>query len=169
MALFGTIAIAAGGYPDVTGQGTAGEAQVNVFSINTSLGRNAGMQFTADVGTGYIGEVTWKVDSVTSGGNYHVEVWSNSGNSPNAQLGGDSDNVNIAAGGVATFTWSSNKPLITDGSVYWLVLVPNVDSQDITLSICNAVAGFKTCRHNTITSMDATSEVNPSYDCIAGY
>lgn len=159
--------MAASALPDITGQGTVGQAQTTTFEISSTFGVNAGLKFTADQ-TGSVYQSLWSVSAVNSAGDFHVEVWSDSAGSPSAQIGGDSSTVNISTGGQKTFTWATNKPVLIDGTVYWLVLVMNTfAAANISLNACNAVAGFLTSRNNTITSLGA--EINPSYDWIAGY
>lgn len=63
----------------------------------------------------------------TPTGNIWVEIWSDNGSDlPNAQLGGDSNVVDVSTLGAAdgafvTFTWSSNLPPIVASTKYWLV------------------------------------------------
>ncbi|MCC4240389.1 choice-of-anchor R domain-containing protein [Thalassospira povalilytica] len=145
--------------------GTAGETQTNTAELNSGVGSNGGMQFTA-AASGDVTQATIDIDAVTTPGDYHLEIWSNSGNNPSAQIGADSSTVNIASAGVKTFTWSTGPDLVS-GTVYWIILVPE-GASNVTAAMCAAVSGFKSCRNNTITSLDASSEVNASLDFIFG-
>jgi hypothetical protein len=146
--------------------GTGAQAAAATAGLNSSFGKHGGMQFTA-VQSGTLTQATFNCGTVTTPGDYHVELWTNSGSSPGTKIGASSATVNISASGVKTFTWTSG-PSIASGTVYWIVLVSE-GSGDFTANICNAVTGYKSCRDNTITSLNAGSEVNPSYDFIFGF
>jgi len=148
-----------------TDDGTAGETQTNTAELNSGVGDHGGMQFTA-AASGSVVEATFQIQTVTTPGNYHVEIWSNSVNNPSAQVGSDSSSVNITTSGVKTFTWATG-PSLTSSTVYWAVLVPE-GASNVTASMCAAVSGFKSCRANVITSLNATSEINASLDFIFG-
>ncbi|PKR56335.1 hypothetical protein [Thalassospira lohafexi] len=148
-----------------TDDGTAGETGIDTAELSNATGANAGMQFSA-AASGSVVEATFDVLSVATPGNYHVEIWSNSGNSPSAQIGSDSASVNITTSGVKTFTWATG-PSVTASTVYWVVLVPE-GAYNITASTCATVAGFISCRDNTITSLATGSPINASRDLIFG-
>jgi len=160
---------AAGGYFSnlaTTASGTAGQAQTATASLDPGNGSRGGMQFTA-AQSGTISEATFSCGTVVTPGDCHVELWTDVSGSPGAKIGASSGTVNISTLGVKTFTWSSG-PSVVSGTVYWIVLVAE-GAGNFTANFCNAVAGYKSCRSNTITSMAAGSEVNPTYDWIFGF
>ena len=132
--------------------GTAAITQTTTRAYGTNDGVHPGFQFTATV-TGMVLSTTFDVAAVVSTQTWHAELWSNNAGSPGSQIGVDSDGVSVSAAGVATFTFAT-PPVITGGTVYWMVFQPGATAPDILSINCGAdTAGYGSGRNTTITSI----------------
>jgi hypothetical protein len=81
---------------------------------------------------------TINANAIFSAHNAHLEIWSNSGNSPSAQIGSDSDSVSVSSSGEKTVTFSTPVP-IGDVTTFWVVL--QADGGDVNYNRHGSVVG----------------------------
>lgn len=87
---------------------------------NVANRKHIGFKWTADE-SGDVKEVTFAVTTVTAPIAAVASIWTDSAGSPGVQAGNDSPVATITAGGTITFTFST-KPVIAQGTTYWVVL-----------------------------------------------
>ena len=71
--------------------------------------------------TGTLASLSFEVRTVSTGSNFHVELWSGTMTSPVSKVGSDTNTINITSTGKKTFTFST-EPDVTKGQVYWAVI-----------------------------------------------
>lgn len=81
---------------------------------------------------------TINANAIISAHNAHLEIWSNSGNSPSAQIGSDSDSVFVSSPGEKTVTFTTPVP-IADVTTFWVVL--QADGGDVNYNRHGSVVG----------------------------
>lgn len=81
---------------------------------------------------------TINANAITSAHNAHLEIWSNSGNSPSAQIGSDSDSVSVSSSGEKTVTFTTPVP-IADVTTFWVIQF--ADGGDVNYNRHTSVAG----------------------------
>ena len=98
------------------------ETQYNSSAIgNYASGSiHAGRRWIA-TRTGTLASLSFEVRTVSTGSNFHVELWSGTMTSPVSKVGGDTNTINITSTGKKTFTFST-EPDVTKGQVYWAVI-----------------------------------------------
>lgn len=74
-----------------------------------------------------VSQVIIEAVTVISAHNAWVEIWTDVSGSPGAQIGGDSDTVNVSTAGDKTFTWSGAEPEPLGD--FWVIL--QVDGGDV--------------------------------------
>ena len=72
---------------------------------------------------------TVNVNAVASAHNLWLEIWTDNGSgSPSAQLGVDSDSINVSSAGEKAITWTTPVPLLGN-TTFWIVM--QVDGGDV--------------------------------------
>lgn len=115
---------------------------------------HVGLRFSVAV-SGNVPQASVQIASVTAAFTAVARIYTNSGASPGAQVGLDSDPVAIDAAGVHTFTWST-KPGVTVGSVYWVIFSDSTldGTGSAAISLCaDQGAAYASGFHDTITSI----------------
>ena len=81
---------------------------------------------------------TINANAIISAHNAHLEIWSNSGNSPSAQIGSDSESVLVNSGGEKTLNFTTPVP-IEGVSTFWIIHF--ADGGDVNYNRHTSVAG----------------------------
>ena len=95
------------------------------------IGFFAGKPLTVDSGT-------VNVSGVTTAHNAWLEIWTDVGGSPGAQIGADSDTINVSSAGEKAITWSTPVDLGATKN-FWIVL--QADGGDVNYNRHTALAG----------------------------
>jgi hypothetical protein len=104
-----------------------------VFSNNLLFAAAAAASTSLTIVSG-----TVNVSAVTSAQDLHFEIWSNSGSSPVAQIGADSETINVSSTGEKTLNFTTPVD-ITGVATFWLV--PVVSGGDVNYLRNGSVAG----------------------------
>ena len=120
-------------------EGTFGSSNLTYEEFGAAVGGKNRDHVGHQHALGSTGNVTqMRVDlySVVSTITGHGSIWTNSGDSPAVQLGGDSDQFVWSSTGEKTITWSSDFPPVTSGSTIWLVL-SDEDNSEVNIRNCS--------------------------------
>jgi len=134
------------------------------FGEVVSNGRSQGTEFIA-TRSGYIETITMNLRTVSTSFNAKCELWSSDGTSPVAQIGTDSDTVNLNSTGEKTFTFPGSDAVVEKGAKYWWVTT-DTDGGSGIVNPQHLADSYKqgkgTGRHDTITSITghATASVD---------
>ena len=116
--------------------------------------KNWALKFT-NTSAGDVSSVKIDVATVSTSYNAQVGFYTDSGGSPNTQVGGNSDSTNLNSTGEKEFTWSSNTPTLSASTDYWCV-VTDVSAGSGQVSVRSAAdqgSGFASGRADTIGSI----------------
>lgn len=104
---------------------TIDNASVAVRAVGQGVAnrRFVGFKFLATA-AGVVKGVDVQVIEVPSASDATAYIYDDggAGGSPGAQIGVDSDQINISTGGVATFSWPGNGPPVSASQSYWVIL-----------------------------------------------
>ena len=105
-------------------------------------------------------------NSVSSAHNLHIEIWTDSSNSPGSQIGGDSDSLNVSSSGEKTITFSSPVDVTAYvGQVIWVIY--QADGGDVNYrrhtsgNLDGGVRGGDFEASTTITNLVGASSIVP--------
>jgi len=154
---------------DVLDQQDVDETTTDTDQLHYDASRQmVGMQFIPTVSAD-ISKAIFKLSKIgTPTGNVWCEVWSDSGDSPNAQIGVDSATVDVSGLGAAaevTLTFST-KPTTTSGGKYWLLLDGDF-AQDASNGVGIQLDADSTYTDGLYKTYNGTawSAYSTSYDC----
>lgn len=140
--------------------GTMAEASQG---LNGTSNANHGLKFL----NVYAGTVTQaKMGKGQAGQNQTAKIYTDNAGSPGTQVGGNSDPVAENGSSDHTFTWSSNAPVLSANTTYWLVTTRAASTS--TIDTCTEVVGQVTGGHGTITSITDGGNVTAGRDLRMG-
>lgn len=140
-------------YSDEGTFGLTGGTNYASWGDGPGNGKHVAHQDTAGT-TGTLNNVKINVDSVSTSFDSQCSVYTNNSGSPGTIVGGASDTVSITATGDKTFTWSSNAPSLTSGTVYWFIFSDiSGGSGSATIDYAAYDSTHPTGNHDTITSI----------------
>lgn len=136
--------------------GTYTAAAQPIRSIGGGSPEYGGVRFTAPAnGTVFFASLF----AVTGTGSYHLELWTDSGGSPSAQVGSDSASRALTGSELTEMVFTfSDPPAIVSGQTYWIVMASdNPGAYQLNAQNVSALAGFTSGRNNSITAMVGNS------------
>lgn len=161
---------AGAGIPYGNGAGV-GNAAVNISGQHASFGMN----FTTASGAG--GVITLARFNITQVNNigpsgYVAEIWTNVSSRPGVKVGGSSDVYPTdTTPGIKTFTWSTNAPILSASTTYWVVFKVPSNSADFDISTVSNTSAYKngvSTTYNGITSISDNTSFDMKFDVMLG-
>ncbi len=138
-------------------EGTYGFANTATLPFgDATLNRlNVGQRFPNSL-AGTVSRIRCDVATVTTSFNAVAAIYTDSGNQPGTQVGGNSDAVTLNSTGEKEFTWSSNAPSLSADTTYWAVLTDTSGggTGSVTIRTCAGQgSSFGAGGNDTITSI----------------
>jgi hypothetical protein len=134
--------------------------------------------------TGTLESLSFNVRTVTTGSNFHAELWTDDGTNPVSQVGGVTNTLTINSTGKKTFTFST-EPDVVKGQSYWAVIEdedhasvnanialweqPIADIQDSGAGLHDTVTSITASKSAVYTMeavINATEEPTPDHDTL---